>query len=196
MFIPKHFDANGQEKITEFLNENSFGELISVIDGKPSATPAAFLFDDEREILSLHIARANPQWQSIEGEQVLFIANGPHGYISPSWYAGAGVPTWNYQAVHFSGTATVFSEPERLKLLVNELAADSEKQFPEPWQPNYPESMLRGIVGIEIAITDIQCTFKLSQNRSATDQQQSIQALEKLGNNELARVMRKENKLD
>ncbi|MFT6094852.1 MAG: transcriptional regulator [Pseudohongiellaceae bacterium] len=196
MFIPNHFDASDQAKIAEFLNDNSFGDLVSIVDGRPLATPAAFLFDDEREILSLHIARANPQWQTIEGEQVFFIANGPHGYISPSWYADAGVPTWNYQAVHFNGIATVFSEPARLKLLVNELTARSEKRSPKPWLPSYPESMLRGIVGIEIAISEIQCKFKLSQNRSVIDQKQSIQALEDLGNSELARVMRKENNLD
>jgi transcriptional regulator len=196
MFIPNHFDANDQAKLAEFLNDNSFGELVSIIDGKPFVTPAAFLFDDEREILSLHIARANLQWQTIEGKQVVFIVNGPHGYISPSWYADAGVPTWNYQAVHFNGTAAVFSEPSRLKSLVNELTARAEKKFPKPWLPSYPESMLRGIVGIEIAVSEIQCKFKLSQNRSVTDQQQSIQALENLGNSGLARAMRKENNLD
>jgi transcriptional regulator len=56
--------------------------------------------------------------------------------------------------------------------------------------------MLRGIVGIEMAVTEIQCKFKLSQNRSSTDQEQSIRALEALGNHELAEVMRKENQLE
>lgn len=196
MFIPSHFKVNDQAKIVKFLHDNSFGEFITIVDGKPSATPAPFLFDDESGVLSFHIARANPQWQAIKNQQVLFIVNGPHGYISPTWYAEAGVPTWNYQAIHFSGSAIAFFEPKRLMALVNELTASSEKKFPKPWQPDYPQSMLRGIVGIEMAVTEIQCKFKLSQNRSSTDQEQSIRALEALGNHELAEVMRKENQLE
>lgn len=192
MYIPKHFDANEPDKIADFLSRNDFGELICSVDGKPFATHMPFLYDQESKTLLLHIARGNPQWKSIEGLEVLFIVNGPHGYISPSWYAEPGVPTWNYQALHFSGKATTFTDPTRLKFVVDQLTQLAEAQFPAPWQPDFPETMLRGIVGIEVAVSDIQCKFKLSQNRSALDQLQSIQELEALGNNDLARAMKKE----
>lgn len=38
-----------------------------------------------------HLA-ANPQ--------VLTVFQGAHAYVSPTWYEGAGVLTWNYTAVH------------------------------------------------------------------------------------------------
>ena len=33
---------------------------------------------------------------------------GPHSYISSSWYENEEVPTWNYQAVHIYGKASIF----------------------------------------------------------------------------------------
>lgn len=158
--------------------------------------PRALSFDDDRGCLSLHVAKANPQWQKIDNKHVLFVVNGPHGYISPSWYVDPGVPTWNYQAMHFSGIAKAFSDTEKLRALVDQLTANAESRFADPWQSDYPDSMLKGIVGIEIKVTALQCKFKLSQNRSTQDQTQSIAALEMLGNRPLAQAMREENKLD
>eukprot|EP00493_Phyllostaurus_siculus_P004185 UN04205 len=55
-----------------------------------------------------HFARANPHWKQLDGGRVLVIFNGPHAYISPSWYAaGPAVPTWNYAAVHVHGQLTL-----------------------------------------------------------------------------------------
>lgn len=194
MYTPDHFKIEDEEKIREFVGDNNFGELISINNGKPIVTHTAFLFEPSSMTLSLHLARANPHWQALDGAEVLFVANGPHGYISPSWYSSAGVPTWNYQAVHFTGIASTFSEADRLEALVNSLTANSEKSFSEPWQPDYPKSMLRGIVGVEIAITDVECKFKLSQNRSAEDQERSVRELDQTGNSSLARAMEKENR--
>lgn len=194
MYNPDHFAIDDEEKIREFIKNNNFGELVSIDAGKAIVTHTAFLFEPESMTLSLHLARANPQWQLLDGTEPLFIATGPHGYISPSWYTDPGVPTWNYQAVHFTGSAKTFSDPDRLESLVNSLTAASEREFSEPWQPDYPKSMLRGIVGVEIAISDIQCKFKLSQNRSVADQERSVRELAQIGNTCLARAMENENK--
>lgn len=47
-----------------------------------------------------------------------------------------------------------------------------------------------------MAVSEIQLKFKVSQNRSRTDQEQSIKALESMENHELAKVMRKENQVE
>ena len=55
-----------------------------------------------------HMAYGNPQWKTFEiDENVLVIFQGPHAYISSSWYKDENVPTWNYQAVHVYGTASI-----------------------------------------------------------------------------------------
>ncbi|MFK7863531.1 MAG: FMN-binding negative transcriptional regulator [Pseudohongiellaceae bacterium] len=196
MYIPDHFKNDDLEKTFSFLEHNNFGEFITVKESKPSVTHTAFLFEPRSMRLFLHLARANPQWQDLDNKEALLVANGPHGYISPSWYQDAGVPTWNYQAVHVHGKVTVFSDLERLATLVNGLTEFSERGLEKPWQPDYPKSMLRGIVGIEIAIDDIQCKFKLSQNRSRVDQERSVEKLKHYGNHDLASAMLKENNIN
>ena len=51
--------------------------------------------------------------------------------------------------------------------------------------------MLKAIIGIEIEVSDIQCKYKLSQNRPATDPPGVIENLEKQGSEALSRAMRK-----
>ena len=99
-------------------------------------------------------------------------------------------PTWNYQAVHIYGQSKCFSEPEALRELVESLTDQYESQFATPWQPEYRPAMLGAIVGIELSISDIQCKYKLSQNRSQQDQQQVIAQLEANGSHQLAEAMR------
>lgn len=193
MYIPKHFAITDSEKIVSFLDQNNFGELVSVINGKPFSTHLPFLFDAANNTVRMHIAKANPQWKNLIDGEVLLVVNGPHGYISPTWYHSPGVPTWNYQAVHVYGIATLITDDEELKSIVDGLTALAEQQYPNPWQPDYAASMLKGIVGIELAISEIQCKFKLSQNRSKQDQQSVAAQLLDEGNGALATAMEIEN---
>jgi transcriptional regulator len=100
------------------------------------------------------------------------------------------VPTWNYQAVHVYGIAELITEAGRLKNIVNKLTATYESSFESPWVPEYKESMLNAIVGIEIKITEIQCKYKLSQNRSENDREKVIEQLQKRGSVPLSKAMK------
>ena len=51
--------------------------------------------------------------------------------------------------------------------------------------------MLKAIIGVEIEIEELQCKYKLSQNRPAADQQGVIDKLDKLGSDSLVDAMRK-----
>ena len=170
MYIPKHFEIDDETEINKFIEENSFGQLISIHDGAITSTHMPFLYDAKSGILLGHLAKANPQWRQIQKQKALVTLQGDHAYVSPNWYESSGVPTWNYQAVHLEGIAESFTEPDKLKQLVDTLTEQNESDYPSPWKPDYAASMLRGIVGIEISITSIQCKFKLSQNRSEQDQ--------------------------
>ena len=191
MYIPEKFAVTDADEIFAFLTANAFGQLVSQHDGRPMVSHLPFLVAADRGTLKCHVARQNPQWQQLEGQQVLATFLGPHDYISPSWYRGAGVPTWNYQAVHVYGRCRVFEQADQLTALVDALSGVYESRFDDPWQPRYPDSMLKAIVGIELEIDDIQCKYKLSQNRPAADHQPVIDQLEALGADELAAAMRK-----
>jgi transcriptional regulator len=154
MYLPDHFNISDQDEIFSFLQANAFGQLISLQDKRITSSHLPFLIAAERKHLQCHLARQNPQWRQLEGQQVLITFQGPHDYVSPSWYQTAGVPTWNYQAV-------------------------------------YRDAMLKAIIGVEIEIAEIQCKYKLSQNRSETDRRQVIDQLDKMGAESIARAMRK-----
>ena len=191
MYIPKHFEITDETEISKFIEANSFGQLLSLIDTEIVSTHIPFLFDAESRVLLAHMAKANPQWQQIQEQKVLVTLQGEHAYISPCWYESAGVPTWNYQAVHIEGIAETFTDPGKLKRMVDTLTKQNESGYPNPWETDYAASMLRGIIGIEISITSIQCKFKLSQNRSVQDQSNVKEQLVNRGYEALANEMNK-----
>ena len=192
MYIPKHFQIEDKAKIEKFISANSFGQLISIYEGSLVSTHMPFIFDSQKGILLGHLAKANPQWQQIPDQNVLVTLQGDHAYISPSWYESAGVPTWNYQTVHIEGVASNFTDSEKLKYVVDTLTEQNESIYANPWKPDYAASMLRGIVGIEIKISSIQCKFKLSQNRSARDRANVQEKLAGSGHDSLSGEMSSE----
>ena len=191
MHIPDFFKVTDKREIHTFIEANAFGQLISDSADRLFSTHLPFLLSDDKTKLFGHLAKQNPQSKDIQGQEVLVTLQGAHDYISPSWYLASGVPTWNYQAVHIYGHCKVFSDVEKLKQIVNALTAKYEASFPNPWQAEYNSSMLNAIVGIEIDITEIQCQYKLSQNRSAQDKKQVIKQLKSNGSNQLAQAMKR-----
>lgn len=194
MYSPKHFSETDSDEIFGFIEANSFGQLISKVEGELFASHLPFELSEDRTQVVCHLARQNPQHLELEGQEVLVTLQGPHGYISPSWYAAPGVPTWNYQAVHIRGTCKVFNDIERLQASVEGLAGHYESAFEQSWQPEYEVVKLKGIVGVEITITDLQCKYKLSQNRSAADRAGVIRQLRDLGSVDLAAAMERLDK--
>jgi len=191
MYIPRHFNISEVEEIFAFLDANAFGQLISLVDQRPTVSHLPFLVSADRQFLHCHLARQNPHWQSLEDQQVLVTFQGPHDYVSPSWYRTPGVPTWNYQALHIYGRCRVIEEAEAIAGIVQALSERYESGFESPWKPEYRAAILKAIIGVEIEIEELQCKYKLSQNRPAQDHQGVIDKLEELGSESLAREMRK-----
>jgi len=189
MYTPAHFAETDRARIEAVIRDNAFGTLVSVVDGRAQASHIPFLYDSERGVLQGHVARANPQWETLDSAQdVLVIFQGPHAYISPTWYTRPGVPTWNYVTVHVHGRATTFEEPGRLRALVEALSSRYEAPGDAAWSGEYNPRMLGMIVGFEIAIDDIQAKFKLSQNRSVEDRRAVVDALRSTGDPERERL--------
>ena len=196
MYLPKHFTIDDQQELFSFIRANAFGQLISNLRGRLISSHLPFLLSQSNDYLMAHLARPNPQLREIDGQEVLVTLQGLHDYISPTWYENAGVPTWNYQAVHVYGICHVVDDDNRLRDIIENLSAVYESSQPSPWKPDYPDSMLRGIVGIEIAITEIQGKYKLSQNRPIEDQQGVIRLLRERGNYQLADLMAEQNGIE
>lgn len=192
MYIPEQYRNEDPEEIREFLRQNAFGILVSSGPQGPMATHMPLEFaapGPGREVLWGHFARANPQWQHIaDGSEVLCIFNGPHAYVSSSWYREEEVPTWNYMAVHLRGTYRTQSEEElweSLHHLVARYERDSEN--PVSLEAMSPATLrqVRGIVGFEVSITRMEAAYKLSQGRPQ-DHGRIVEELDRRGGNSAA----------
>ena len=202
VYLPPAFTETREEILVAHIERHDFGLLVMQGDAGLIASQIPFLIArrDGKLYLEGHIALANPQGADLDGAaEALAIFAGPHAYISPSWYeADPAVPTWNYAAVHAYGPARRIADPDWLRRLVQRLSERHEAREPAPWDMQalpepYVQSMLNGIVGIEIAVSRLEGKFKLSQNRPAADRPRIIAALDRRDDPEsqaVARLMR------
>ena len=196
MYVPSWFAETDTTTLHDFIEQNSFGTLISQLEGAPFATHLPFVLDRNagpHGTLFGHVARANPQWQHFAGQTVLAMFNGPHTYISPTWFAAENfVPTWNYQAVHLYGQITTIDDEDSLLKIVQKLVAKYERNLPQPWSfdpsTTLAKRMLAQIVGFRIDITRIEGKFKLSQNHPVERRENVVAAL-RLQDNENAQAI-------
>ena len=204
MYLPTQFAEPRVEELHHIVRENSLGMLVANTAMGLEANHLPFLFDGDAGgtgILTAHVARANPIWQEVhDGEDVLVVFRGVHGYISPNWYPGKHethrrVPTWNYEVVHAHGTFHVRDDEKFIRGVVARLTRQHEANQAEPWKmgdapPDYLAEQLRHIVGIEVRLNRLEGKRKLNQHHQAQDREGAIRGLEASGNHALAQAMK------
>ena len=194
MYLPKHFTARDAAAVEAFVDNAAAADLVTFDGTKPVASLIPVLWDrsaaaeGEPGRLLGHLALANPQWRSVgPGTVALAIVHGPQAYVSPSWYPGTArhgkmVPTWNYVSVHFTGPLTIHRDAEWLRDVVTRLTARHEAGRPHPWRitdapPDFIDSQLKAIVGVELTIATVEAKEKLSQNRNPEDRAGALAGL-------------------
>ncbi|MBV8927760.1 MAG: FMN-binding negative transcriptional regulator [Mycobacteriaceae bacterium] len=192
MYIPRKF-ALTDEQTASALAAVEFAQLVSHHPLGPCGllvTPLPLIYDAAAHSLLGHVSRANPHWHA-DGAESVAIVTGPHAYISPSFYAttsetGKVVPTWNYEILNVYGRLVVHDDPGWLLDLVTALTDRHEAGRADPWHvgdapADYIESQLRGIVGVELAISDVEGKAKMSQNQPDRNRAGVIAGLERSG---------------
>ena len=188
MYLPKAFEITDLPTLHDFMADYSFATIVSQHEGAITATHIPIWIEREGSQYGRlwgHLSRANPQWHDFSEGEVLVIFQGPHSYVSPSWYeAAANVPTWNYTAVHAYGRVRLIEDYQELYSLIEKVVIQNEAPREKPWAltdapVEHLEKTMRGVVGFEIEITRLEGKYKLSQNRPANDRENVIQELEK-----------------
>ena len=172
MYLPKHYAVTDRQQLHDFIKVNGFGILFSGNGPEPVASHLPFILDEsagEQGTLLSHMAGANRQWRHADGQQVLIVFQGPHTYVSPTWYQDPEtVPTWNYVAVHVYGILKVVQDQERIQNILARITDYYEASLPQPWQAEftseYAQQMVKRIVAFEIEIDKMQGKWKLNQN--------------------------------
>lgn len=202
MFTPRAFAETDLLWLDRLLARDPFVTLLTTgADGLPELTRLPVLYRRDQQQLELrgHWARANPQ--SRHSGPAKLLVDGPHGYVSASWYpdkeSAARVPTWNYATAELRGQLQPFDDESALAELVSELSAHFENSVGQDWQFDSGRDdhrrQLRGITGFRFHVEQVQLTLKLSQNHPEANQQAVIAELERLPSStsrELAQWMR------
>lgn len=202
MYTPKAFEVTDRQTINDFIRKNSFGILFSHTGSQPTATHLPFLLEEEgagHGLLLGHMAKANPQWREADNQEVLVVFQGPHTYISPTWYNEANtVPTWNYVAVHAHGKFKVINDKHRAQVIIESTVNFYESAMPIPWSVDLSNTFMDGLMGaivaFEITIRRVEGKWKLSQNHSLERRNKVIAALEdhsKENSAQIAKLMRR-----
>ena len=187
MYCPPAFAESRPEVLAALIRAYPLGLLVTAGADGPVANPVPMQMTADGG-LRAHLARANPQLADLgTGAPVLVVFQGEQSYISPEWYptkqdSGKVVPTWNYLMVQARGTPRLIADADWLRGQVDALTRQMEEDRPAPWHvadapENYINAQIRGIVGVEIDITDMRGKWKAGQNKAPADRTGVAKAL-------------------
>lgn len=192
MYVPAHFAVDEPADLIRFATLHPLATLVVHDESGLAADhiPMHYIPAQSDNVACFvgHVARANPlHLKAVNGIQCLAIFHGVQRYISPNWYAtkqehGKAVPTWNYEAVHVSGTLTTIDDDARLLKILELLTQQHEADQPAPWSVSdapaeYIQGLLRAIVGIQLSIHNMIGKAKLSQNQPEMNRQSVAESL-------------------
>jgi transcriptional regulator len=189
MYIPAGFRVDDPGVLHTFMRQHSFATLVTAGE-EPFVTRVPLLVDaagGPYGALIGHFARPNPHWQ-LDHARLASVAmfDGPHAYISPSWYASGApaVPTWNYTAVHAWGKLSLLSDADDVAVVLERMVEVFEPPTSH-WKNTLPrdvmDNLIASVVAFRMPIERMEGKFKLGQNRTTADQLGTIKALEASG---------------
>ncbi|MFN3708431.1 FMN-binding negative transcriptional regulator [Microcella sp.] len=184
-----HYVLDDRIEIRRLVRENPWATIVShVPETGIVASHYPVLLDEAAStgddiVLVSHVGRPDEQLHRLGESEVLVIAQGPHGYISPSWYApGDIVPTWNHVTAHLYGVPEILDDAENFRVLAD-LTDHFERAMGDDgrslaFDEEYSRRVARGTVGLRLRVTRIDARLKLSQNKSAEVVDRIIDELE------------------
>jgi transcriptional regulator len=186
------FHIADREEMAALVREAGFGTVAVQTEAGLRAVHVPVLLEGDR--LLFHVSKGNLVHAALaSGCEALFIANGPHAYISPDWYGLENrVPTWSYVAVELNGRVSPLAQAELVRLLDDMSAALEARLAPKaPWvraalSPGVFEGLLKGIGGFALDVAEWRGTKKIDQDKPAEVRTRLAAALAANGETEMA----------
>ncbi len=188
LYIPKPQLVEDRRFLHDFMDEFAFVDLVTVAPSLRITHIPVFLdrTAGAHGTIHGHISRQNPQKAALDGKSTgAIVFHGPHGYISPTWYAKTGnvVPTWNFAVVHATGRLRPVEGKQELNQLLSKLIAKFESYEGTGYDfakidDSYKYGLMAGIIGFEMEIELLEGKFKLGQDRSPADKESLLKKLD------------------
>jgi transcriptional regulator len=165
------FHIADRAEMAAVVRAEGFGVLTVQTEAGLRAVHVPVMLDGER--LRFHVSRSNLVYDALsEGAEALFVANGPHAYVSPDWY---GLPdrvaTWAYVAVELNGPVHPLPNEQLIALLDDMSAQHEERLAPKaPWTRTQMsegrfDGLLKAIAGFEMQVAEWRGTAKIDQDK-------------------------------
>jgi transcriptional regulator len=169
------FSLDDAGTIKRLIRENPWATLVSMTSAGLVASHYPVVLEEQREDISVvgHVGRPDEELHELGEHELILIVQGPHGYISSSWYGAApAVPTWNFIVVHLHGVPEILSAEDNLEVL-GQLVDHFERRVAEPrplhrseGDSTFERALSRGTVGFRLTPSRITAKQKMSQNKS------------------------------
>jgi transcriptional regulator len=160
------------EEVKRLIRSAPWATFVSAVSTGLVASHYPVLLDEATDDITVlsHFGRPDDELHELGRHQVLVIVQGPHDYVSPSWYApGELVPTWNHITAHLYGTPEVLDEEENYAVLCR-LTDHFEQHQPQGRRLADDEAATRraarGTAGLRLRVDRFEARAKLSQNKS------------------------------
>jgi len=192
----RKFHIADRETMAALVRELGFGVLFAATAHGPRAVHVPVLLSGDR--LRFHVSRGNLIHSAlVAGGEALFVATGPHAYVSPEWYGLEDrVPTWNYVAVELEGPVRTLDADELARLL-DDLSAEREARLAPkpPWtrakmSAGRFDGLMKAIAGFEMQVAAWRGTAKMDQDKPDEVRERIATALDERGEREMADLMR------
>jgi len=172
------------EEVKRLIRENAWATFVSNPAAGLVASHYPIVLEEDEEGISVvsHVGRPDEQSHELGQHELMMIVQGPHGYISPSWYEGHSfIPTWNHVTAHLYGVPEILSDEENFRVLddlVNHFEAPMAEPVSLDIDETYARRIAKGTVGIRLRVTRFEARLKLSQDKPDNVMNSVLAALE------------------
>jgi transcriptional regulator len=172
-----HYLLTDPLEVARLIRENPWATFVSTTSKGLVASHYPVLLEepalaDERDphvSIVTHFGRPDEVLHELGQGELLVIIQGPHGYVSPSWYGnGEIIPTWNHVTAHLYGVPEFLTEDENYRVLET-LTDHFEHHLPHgtalSTDEAYARRVAKGTLGFRMRVTRFDARAKLSQNK-------------------------------
>jgi len=167
-----HYLMTDPDEVKRLIRAHPWATFVSPTANGLVASHYPVLLDEDAHGITIvsHFGRPDDELHELGQHEVLVIIQGPHDYVSSSWYSpGDLVPTWNHVTAHLYGTPEILSEEENFQVL-SRLTDHFEQHQPHGRSLSEDEAgarrIAKGTVGLRMRVSRFDARAKLSQNKS------------------------------
>lgn len=172
MLHTRRYVITDPEEVKRLIRQNPWATFVAQTSEGLVASHYPVILDETEDgiVLISHFGKPEDVTMELGEREMLVIIQGPHGYISSSWYEpGDVVPTWNHMTAHLYGTPEILSDEENyamLDLMTNHFEQHHQNGRSLAEDPEGTRRMAKGTAGLRMRVTRFEARAKLSQNKS------------------------------